>query len=53
VLLGIDSTDVLDTDDLQIALGSDRIGKGAKLRVIRGGTVVEIPVVIGERPGRG
>jgi S1-C subfamily serine protease len=52
VLIGIDSTDLLDTDDLQIALGSDRIGKAAKLRVIRGGSVVEIPVVIGERPGR-
>jgi S1-C subfamily serine protease len=52
VLIGIDSADLLDTDDLQIALGPDRIGKAAKVRVIRGGSVVEIPVVIGERPGR-
>lgn len=50
IIIGIDGTPVEDTDDVLAQLGSDRVGANVRLRVVRGGQVVEPSVTIGERP---
>jgi len=49
IIVGFDGTPVEDTDDVLSQLGSDRVGKNIRLRVVRGGQVVEPTVAIGER----
>jgi S1-C subfamily serine protease len=50
IIIGIDGTQVEDTDDVLAQLGSDRVGANVRLRLVRGGQVVEPSVTIGERP---
>jgi S1-C subfamily serine protease len=50
VLIGLGDDPIRDTEDLQRALASDRVGQSVKVRVIRGGQLQEIPVTVGERP---
>jgi S1-C subfamily serine protease len=50
IIIGIDGSAVEDTDDVLAQLGSDRVGVTVRLRVVRGGQVVEPSVTIGERP---
>lgn len=50
VVIGLGGDAVRDTDDLQRALGSDRVGQPVSVRLVRGGQVVEQTVVVGERP---
>jgi S1-C subfamily serine protease len=49
IIVGFDGTPVEDTDDVLAQLGSDRVGAAIRLRVVRGGQVVEPTVTIGER----
>ena len=39
-----------DLDDLLALLGGDRIGSTATLRIVRGGSIVDVEVTIGARP---
>lgn len=48
-LIGIDGQPVRDLDDLQAGLGPESVGKPLKLKVIRGGQVMEVTVTVGER----
>lgn len=50
IIVGFDGTPVEDTDDVLAQLGSDRVGASVRLRIVRGGQVVEPTVTIGERP---
>jgi S1-C subfamily serine protease len=50
VLVRIDETRITRHDDVMAFLGSDRVNTTVQLQVVRGGAVVVVPVVIGERP---
>jgi S1-C subfamily serine protease len=52
VILSIDGAPVTDPLDLRRVLRSEQIGQRARVAVIRAGRVLEVDVVIGERPGR-
>jgi S1-C subfamily serine protease len=52
VLLAVNGQSVSGTSDLQSALDGEQIGKNTRLRVLRGGNLAEVDVVIGERPWR-
>ncbi len=49
VIAGIGGQPINEMDDLLNALSGDRIGTSIVVRVVRGGVVKEIPVVVGER----
>ena len=49
IIIGFDGASIEDTDDILAQLGSDRIGAKLRLRVVRGGQVVEPEITIGER----
>ncbi len=50
ILLELDEIPLHDIDDLQAALGSDRIGKTVPMKIVRGGRIIMVSVNIGERP---
>jgi S1-C subfamily serine protease len=50
VLLDLDGHAIESPEDLLDLLAGDRVGRQATLRVLRGGTPVELAVTIGERP---
>jgi S1-C subfamily serine protease len=52
VVLAFDDTATDSPEDLLDLLASQAVGTQAKLRVLRGNAVVELPVTIGERPAR-
>ena len=53
VLVTLDGANVSDTGDVLALLnGSDRIGKLVKTQVIRGGVLVELDIVVGERSSK-
>ncbi len=52
VLLAIGQQLLTDPVDLHATLDPESVGKPAHLRVLRGGTPIEIEVTIGERPRR-
>jgi serine protease Do len=49
-LLTLDGKPLADVDDLKAALGADRIGKPVAVSLIRAKQLVNVDVVIGERP---
>jgi len=49
-LVSMDGQPLRHMDDLVAALGGDRIGQEARIRLLRGGQIQEIGVVIGARP---
>ena len=53
LLLTLDGSPLRDTDDVQGALSGDRIGKSVKASIIRGGSLTELTIAVGERPVRG
>lgn len=51
VLVTFDGVAVSDTGDVLALLNnSDRIGKTVKIQIVRGGTLAQLDVVVGERP---
>ncbi len=52
VVVAIDGTPVSDTGDVQSMLGPDSVGKTLRAQIVRGGTLVEVAIAPGERPGR-
>ena len=50
VVVAIDGERVRDTDDVQAALGGDRIGADLHITVIRAGVPTEVTVTVGEWP---
>ena len=51
ILLALDDRPVSDPGDVMAALGAERIGRPAVLRVARGGRAEQLHVTVGERPG--
>lgn len=52
VLVAIDGTAVSDTSDIQAMLGSQTVGKTLNVQIVRGGTLVEVALTVGERQGK-
>ena len=52
VFVALDASPVRDIDDVQACLAGERIGKPLKASIIRGGTLAEVVIVVGEHPGR-
>jgi S1-C subfamily serine protease len=52
VLVAIDGTPVSDTSDIQVMLGSQTVGKTLNVQIVRGGTLVEVALTVGERQGK-
>jgi len=50
LLIALAGDPIRDTDDLQRALGSDRVGQSIPARVVRGGQAADLTLTIGERP---
>jgi S1-C subfamily serine protease len=50
LLIALAGDPIRDTDDLQRALGSDRVGQAVPARVVRGGQASDLSLTIGERP---
>jgi len=49
VLVGLGSQAVAEIDDLQAALGGETVGQPSKVKLVRGGEVKELTVIIGVR----
>jgi len=52
VLVALDGTTVADTDDVQAALGPERVGQDLNATVIRAGELTRLTIKVGERPAR-
>jgi S1-C subfamily serine protease len=50
LILGLDGSDVTSPEDLFDLLLGDRVGREVPLRLVRGGSELQLPVRIGERP---
>lgn len=50
VIIALDTNPLRDVGDVQAFLVGDRIGKQARASVIRNGKLVDVSIVIGERP---
>ena len=50
VILALDGHPISAPEDLLDLLAGDRVGKGATLHVLRGGSPIDVSVTIGERP---
>lgn len=50
VLVAFDGTPIRDTDDVQAVLGPERVGQTVRASAIRGGTLTELAITVGERP---
>jgi S1-C subfamily serine protease len=50
LLVGLGGDPIKDTDDLQWALRSERVGQAVAVRIVRGGDLREISLTVGERP---
>ena len=52
VLVALDGKVVASPDAVLDALTGTEVGRVATLRVVRGGTIADVPVTVGERPAR-
>lgn len=50
VLVALDAAPMRDTDDVQSYLGGEHVGKPVSASIMRGGSLKELTIVIGERP---
>jgi S1-C subfamily serine protease len=52
ILVTLDGQAVDDGEALQALLGGDRVGRTVAVQVLRGGSLVSLDVIVGQRPGR-
>ena len=52
ILVALNGTPLSDTDDVQAMLDPERVGKPITARIVRGGNLVDLTIVVGERPQR-
>jgi S1-C subfamily serine protease len=52
IIAAIDGKPVVDTDDVQAALGTEAVGRTLELSLVRGGAPATIAATAGERPRR-
>jgi len=51
VLVALDGAAVRDTDEVQSFLGGERVGKPVSATIVRAGSLKELTIVVGDRPG--
>ena len=49
ILIGLDGHDISDSEDLQLLLTGDRVGKAIPVQVVRGGSLHTLQVTVGQR----
>lgn len=49
-IVSVNGQPVRHLDDLQANLGADQVGSTVPVRIVRGGQVLEVPVVLGDHP---
>jgi S1-C subfamily serine protease len=52
ILVTLDGQAIDDGEALQALLGGDRVGRTVAVQVLRGGSLVSLDVIVGQRPGR-
>jgi S1-C subfamily serine protease len=52
IIIALEGESISDPADLLAALGHERVGKPASIRIIRGGSLMTVSVTVGERPPR-
>ncbi len=52
IITALNGTPIADVSDVHRVLDPDRVGQPLTAQIIRGGTVVEVTITVGERPGR-
>lgn len=50
ILLALGETPITDVGEVQMMLGPDHVGQSLKAKILRGGTVQEVAIAVGERP---
>jgi len=50
LVIALDDRQITSPEDLLDALAGDRVGRPAALRVLRGGALTDVTVIVGERP---
>ncbi|MBD2465446.1 trypsin-like peptidase domain-containing protein [Oscillatoria sp. FACHB-1407] len=50
ILVALDQTPIRDVRDVHTMLDPDRVGKPLTAQIVRGGTLTEITITVGERP---
>ncbi len=54
VMVALNGTPLFDTGDVQAVLNnSEFVGQTINVQIVRGGTLVEVAIAVGERPARG
>jgi S1-C subfamily serine protease len=53
ILLALNGIDVTETDDVQCVLDPDLIGKTVTASIIRGGSPLQVEIIVAQRPRRG
>jgi len=53
IITGVEGTEVSDPSDILTFLGPERVGKEAKLRIVRAGQSRAVAITVGERPRKG
>lgn len=52
VLISLEGKPVADTEDVQAVLGPESVGRAVQATILRGGTLAEVAITVGERPRR-
>lgn len=52
VFVALNKQSVDDTGDVQAVLGPEQVGKTVEASILRGGSLIELPITVGERPRR-
>ena len=52
VFLSLDGKAVADTGDVQAVLSAEYVGKSVQASIVRGGSLQDLTITIGERPRR-
>jgi S1-C subfamily serine protease len=53
IITGLEGNEVSDPSDILTFLGPERVGKEAKLQIVRAGQTKPIAITVGERPRKG
>jgi S1-C subfamily serine protease len=53
IITGLEGSEVSDPSDILTFLGPERVGKEAKLRIVRAGKTKPVAITVGERPLKG
>lgn len=52
IFVALDGKPVADTGDVQASLSTEYVGKSVKASILRGGTLMDLSITVGERPRR-